>query len=39
MERWIEMDGVQTDVYFFKHEGYLGALGALLENIDSDAPS
>lgn len=32
MARWSDLDGEKTDVYFFKHEGYFGALGAFIEN-------
>ena len=34
MQRWSQLDACTTEAVFFRHEGYFGAVGALLQSID-----
>ena len=34
MRRWAELDGVETEAVFFRHEGYFGAIGAFLSTVE-----
>ena len=34
MQRWSQLDKCTTEAVFFRHEGYFGAVGALLQSID-----
>ena len=33
-EYWAELDGVETEAVFFRHEGYFGAIGAFLSTVE-----
>eukprot|EP00121_Abeoforma_whisleri_P003792 Awhi_evm1s3414 len=36
MNRWTQLDGVELETLFFKHEGYFGAMGCFLKTLEEE---